>query len=88
MFVRPALVPEGQEGAGTRYKIRDPFTFRHLAEDGEHKPDSEYWLRRLNEGGIEIIEPARSDEPEEPPIDVEPAPLSEPEPDHAPEAAQ
>lgn len=55
MFIRPALDPNGPEGA--RLKVRDPHSYAHLAEEGEQKPDDEYWRRRLVEGGVEEVEP-------------------------------
>lgn len=66
MFIRPSLIPSGMEGAGdgARFKIRDPMTRHHLADTGEHKPESEYWLRRLNDRGVEIVEPPAASEQE------------------------
>lgn len=58
MFIRPAPVPAGmaEAGFGPRYTVRDPLTFQPLDTAGEEKPDSEYWLRRLTEGGVEIAQ--------------------------------
>lgn len=69
MFIRPKLIPDEMEGfeEGARFKVRDPITFEFLAEDGEDKPASEYWLRRLVEGGVEETsapEEAPAPEPE------------------------
>lgn len=44
IFIRPA----------PGLKVRDPVTKQHLREDGEEKPRSTYWLRRLAKG--EVIE--------------------------------
>ncbi|MFQ1018668.1 DUF2635 domain-containing protein [Gilliamella sp. CG13] len=39
--------------------VRDPETLDPLAESGELKPKNSYWLRRLNDGDIEVVEPAK-----------------------------
>ncbi len=57
MLIRPALdVESGNEAA--RLKVRDPFTLKLLADDGEEKPGSEHWLRRLRDGDVEQVEVA------------------------------
>ena len=78
MFIRPATNPE----SGGPYLIRDPMTMRHLSNDGEEMPDTDYWQRRLAEGGVELCEPqAKEPEPALPEPHVEPA-------DHDEEAHQ
>ncbi|STO55362.1 Protein of uncharacterised function (DUF2635) [Canicola haemoglobinophilus] len=37
--------------------IRDPETFEPLAETGEEKPRTSYWLNHLKNGDVEIVEP-------------------------------
>ncbi|OCG27188.1 DUF2635 domain-containing protein [Gilliamella sp. HK2] len=39
--------------------VRDPETLEPLAESGELKPKNSYWLRRLNDGDIEVVEQAK-----------------------------
>lgn len=57
MMIRPALdVESGTEGV--RLRVRDPFTMKFLADEGEEKPASEYWLRRLRDGDVEQVEVA------------------------------
>jgi hypothetical protein len=34
--------------------IRDPRTMKPLAETGEEKPKSGYWLRRIREGDVTL----------------------------------
>lgn len=46
-FIKPA------SGA----KVRDPVTKQHLRADGESKPRSNYWLRRVASG--EVVEAAQ-----------------------------
>ncbi|HDR1810472.1 TPA: DUF2635 domain-containing protein [Pasteurella multocida] len=36
--------------------IRDPETFEQLAEEGEEKPRTSYWLNHLKNGDVEIVE--------------------------------
>lgn len=36
--------------------VRDPETLEPLSENGEKKPQNGYWLRRLNDGDIEVVE--------------------------------
>ena len=36
--------------------VRDPETLEPLSESGEKKPQNGYWLRRLNDGDIEVVE--------------------------------
>ncbi len=38
----------------TEDKVRDPITKQHLAAEGEEKPRTTYWLRRLMAG--EVVE--------------------------------
>ena len=35
--------------------VRDPETLEPLTESGESKPKNSYWLRRLNDGDIEVV---------------------------------
>jgi hypothetical protein len=46
IFVRPV---EGR-------RVKDPFTFKVLAPEGEHKPDTSFWRRRLNDGDVVLGE--------------------------------
>ncbi len=36
-------------------KVRDPLTGEHLPEAGAEKPRGRYWLRRLNDGDVQIV---------------------------------
>lgn len=36
--------------------VRDPETRRPLADEGEVKPKNPYWMRRLNDGDVEIVD--------------------------------
>ena len=47
IFIKPA------NGA----KVRDPVTKQHLKAEGERKPRSSYWLRRIASG--EVIQAAQ-----------------------------
>lgn len=38
-------------------KVRDPISMFHLREEGEEKPESSYWIRRLRSGDVLICEP-------------------------------
>lgn len=49
IFIKPA-----QPGI----KVRDPVTKQHLREDGEHKPRSTFWLRRLAAGEVVMVQQA------------------------------
>lgn len=42
MFIKPA----------PGVKVRDDGTLRHLAEQGEAKPETNYWQRRLADGDV------------------------------------
>ena len=33
-------------------RVLDPVTFQPLPEEGAEKPESKYWLRRLNDGDV------------------------------------
>ena len=52
MFIRPCL-DKASKVEGARLLVRDPVTLKHLAAGGEHKPGSDYWLRRLKFGDVE-----------------------------------
>lgn len=41
---------------GEGKKVRDPITFEPLKEEGEEKPRSEYWLRRVLDGAVVEVE--------------------------------
>lgn len=47
-FIKPSL------GA----KVRDPVTKQHLHADGESKPRSNFWLRRIASGEAVSAQPA------------------------------
>lgn len=36
-------------------KVRDPTTFRFVAEEGETKPLDQYWSRRLRDGDVVLV---------------------------------
>ena len=49
-------------------KVRDPVTKQHLKEEGEQKPRTTFWLRRLAAGEVlevksDAVKAAGSDEP-------------------------
>ena len=50
MFIKPATYRV--DGRPALLTVRDPDTMKPLAEDGERKPDSQYWLRRRREGDV------------------------------------
>jgi hypothetical protein len=37
-------------------KVRDPISKLHLAESGQEVPESSYWLRRLADGDVLLID--------------------------------
>lgn len=45
-------------------KVRDPQTNQHLTDgeggNGELKPRSSYWLRRIGEGAVVIVNPTET----------------------------
>lgn len=43
--------------ANAAIKIRDPETLEFLSEKGEEKPRSAYWLARVQDGDVVIVEP-------------------------------
>lgn len=52
LFIRPA----------SGLKVRDPITKQHLREEGESKPRTNYWLRRVRAGEVVVInKPTSSD---------------------------
>ncbi|WKS99790.1 DUF2635 domain-containing protein [Gallibacterium salpingitidis] len=40
--------------------IRDPETFELLAENGEEKPRTGYWLNHLKNGDVELVKTSRA----------------------------
>lgn len=40
--------------------VRDPRTMKQLAAEGEQKPRSSYWLRRVACGDVVIVEPTKT----------------------------
>ena len=38
--------------------VRDPDTFEKLPAEGAEKPLTSYWLRRLDQGDVILVEPA------------------------------
>jgi Protein of unknown function (DUF2635). len=42
--------------------VRDPETLEPLAQSGELKPKNGHWLRRLNDGDIEVVEQSKKRE--------------------------
>ncbi len=41
-------------------KVRDPHTTQHLLPDGEYKPRTTFWLRRIKDGDVVIAKPSKS----------------------------
>ncbi|CAM3282831.1 DUF2635 domain-containing protein [Xenorhabdus nematophila] len=39
--------------------VRDPDTYQPLPDDGEAKPCTAYWLRRLKDGDVKEIVPLK-----------------------------
>ena len=39
--------------------VRDPETLQPLAENGEKKPRTTYWLRRLKDGDVSVVQAAQ-----------------------------
>lgn len=39
-------------------KVRDPNTMAFLPDEGEEKPRSTYWLRRIRMGDVDVVEAA------------------------------
>lgn len=60
IFVKPSSVSEksGLRSERRVLIVRDPLTLKELHEDGEAKPRSTYWLRRLRCGDVvEVKQP-------------------------------
>lgn len=55
MFIKPASIEI--EGVPTLALVRDPDTSAPLAADGEWKPRSQFWNRRLRDGDVIPAEP-------------------------------
>jgi hypothetical protein len=55
LFIRPAVDPS----TGERYFVRDPVSGAPLSADGENKPASTFWLRRLRDRDVEKCRPKR-----------------------------
>lgn len=43
--------------ANAEIKIRDPETLEFLSEKGEDKPRNAYWLARVQDGDVVIVDP-------------------------------
>lgn len=43
--------------------VRDPITMNPLLAEGELKPRSQYWLRRIKDGDVEVVEPTKKPAP-------------------------
>jgi len=58
--------------------VRDPRTLKPLAEDGEEKPKTNYWLRRIRCGdaivaaAMKTSAPKQSKKEEKPPVEMAP----------------
>jgi hypothetical protein len=52
MFVKPA---PGRQ-------VRDPISKRHLPAEGADVPATGYWLRRVREGDVLVVTPAKGEE--------------------------
>lgn len=46
--------------------IRDPDTMKPLAQEGEEKPFTPFWCRRLNDGDVIVVEKAAEAAPAAP----------------------
>jgi hypothetical protein len=55
MFIKPASIEI--EGVPTLALVRDPDTRAPLATEGEWKPRSQFWNRRLRDGDVIPAEP-------------------------------
>lgn len=44
-------------------RVRDPITLRVLDDAGDMKPQSNYWLRRLQDGDVEVVSAAKVSAP-------------------------
>lgn len=44
--------------------VRDPETMQPLPAEGDHKPRSGYWLRRLASGAVAEARPPKADKKE------------------------
>jgi hypothetical protein len=53
VFIKPAMIEIAGEGTVLAH-VRDPLSMIPLAKDGEWKPRSSYWLRRLRDK--EVVE--------------------------------
>lgn len=53
--------------------VRDPRTRKPLSKDGETKPKSGYWLRRLREGSVTTAAPEKAAAAAKPEKAVKPA---------------
>ncbi|HAT1683964.1 TPA: DUF2635 domain-containing protein [Klebsiella oxytoca] len=53
--------------------VRDPGTLEFLQPDGEEKPFTPYWCRRLDDGDVMVTEPGKApvSAPTTPAADVE-----------------
>ncbi len=60
LFLKPGQVGNAARGRSKRTTliVRDPINGRQLADDGEYKPASVYWLRRLRCGDVVRARPA------------------------------
>ena len=59
------LLAPPRNAAGYPLIVRDPHSHTSLAEDGEWKPLTPFWLRRLRDGDVLDVTPAS--EPVDPP---------------------
>jgi hypothetical protein len=50
VFVRPAMIELA--GVETLALVRDPVTFRPLKAEGENKPKTQFWLRRIRDRDV------------------------------------
>lgn len=55
VMIKPATIVV--EGKPVLALVRDPVTFIPLKADGENKPRSQYWLRRLRDGDVIEVKP-------------------------------
>lgn len=62
LFLKPAL-----DSAGAAVLVRDPLAgWKALDPNGEWKPKTPYWTRRLRDGDVTIAKPDKPSDPPKP----------------------
>ncbi len=54
-FIKPALI----KNSNVLGMVRDPVTFQFLKDEGENKPQSTYWLRRVKFKDVVVCSPSK-----------------------------